>query len=374
MPWNRPTRDTLIGRAVADVEGELQNGASRVRNTLERALAIASGGLAHTQHGHLEFAARQLIIDTASDEFLVRWADIYLGENSRKAATRAELVILVTGTVASAPVPLGSTWTRADGVRFESTSAMVLPAIAPFEVLVPIQALDAGDEGNTVPGSTLALESAIPDIDADAVVQGSGSNPIGGGTDIERIADLLVRLLEHLQTPPKAGGPGDYVGWVKRLAGVTRAWELPHALGPSTVLVLFVLDTFDDEGLFTGTTFPDAGLETEATELLESLANVTAFPTAAAPLEVELNPEIRISPNTPEVQAAVTAQLQDMLLRQAGPARDLSGSTVYRWQLIQAIALAPGLSNHILDEPAADVVLVSSQLLTLGTPVYSEAT
>lgn len=370
MPFSRPTRDTLIGRTVADVEGELQNGASRVRRTLERALAIAQGGLAHTQHGHLQWAARQLIIDTAEEEFLVRWASIYLGANGRKAATKAELVIEVAGVVAEAPIPEGTVWTRADGVRFESTADAQLPADAPLEALVPIRAIEADNASNTVPGSVLTLESAVADIEADAVVQGEDSDPIGGGTDIERIEDLFARLLEHLQTPPKAGATGDYIRWAKEIAGVTRAWELPRQLGPSTVLVLFVIDTFGADGLYTSTVFPDSTAGEEATEYLSALANVTAIVTAQAPIQTTLDPQIQISPNTVSVQGAVSAQLNDLLLRQSGPAT--GGSTMRRNDMIQAIGLAAGLTDFVLTVPAGDVELAATELLTLGTPVYSE--
>lgn len=369
MPFSRPTRDELIARVVADVEAELQNGASRIRRTVERAFAVANGGLAHTQHGHLEWSSRQLIPSLADEEYLVLWADIFLGDNSRKAASKSEFTITVTGTVANAPIPSGTTWVRVDGVRFESYSAYALPSVAPLSVSVTIRAIEPGVDGNTVPGTVLTLESGVPDIVATATVEGSGSSPIGGGADIERKEDLLARLLEHLQSEPKAGAKGDYIRWAKEISGVTRAWELPGQLGPSTVVVPFVLDTFDEDGFFVSTTFPDSTLAQTVTDYLSDLANVTAIVTAQAPNEITLDPSIQISPNTVEVQAQVTAQLHDLLLRQNGP--DTSGSTVYLWQIIQAISLAPGLTNHVLVSPVADITLGVTDLLTLGTPTFA---
>lgn len=368
--FSRPTRAALVNRAVQDVEAELQNGAALIRRTLERAVAVAMGGLAHGLHGHLEWGARQLVIDRADDDVLVRWAEIFLGENARKAATKASFTIEVTGD-AEVAIPEGTRWTRPDGIVFESTADAELPADEPYEVLVPVQAVDAGNDANTIPGTTLTIESPIADVEAAAVVQGDETTAIGGGTDIERIEDLRARLLEHLQTPPRAGSAGDYVRWAKEVAGVTRAWELPRQLGPSTVLVLVAADTYDDDGYFDETVLPDGDQVDEVQAYLEARANVTAIVTVQAPTLEELDPAVQIMPNTADVQAAVTAQLQDMLLRQQGPTA--GGWTLRRNEVIQAIGLANGLDYFVLTSPAADVELDATQLVTLGTPVYTEA-
>lgn len=370
MPFSRPTRDELVVRAVQDMEAELQNGAALIRRTFERATAIVSAGQAHTLHGHIAWAARQLIIDSADEELLVRWADIYLGANGRKAATKAQFVVQFTG-LADAVIPAGTRIVRPDGVVFETLAADAIPSTPPLEADVTVEAVEAGAAGNTVPGTVLTLESPVADIDPETTVLGAGSDAIGGGADIESIPALLARLLLHLQTPPKAGGRGDYIKWALEVSGVTRAWELPLQLGPSTVLVLAVQDTFDEDGFYEGTEF--ATIDYGALlAYIEDRANVTAIVTAQAPVEVELDPDIEISPYTPAMEAAVSAQLNDLLLRQTGPQVD--GSVVYRNQLIQAIGLTPGLTNFILNTPGGDVSLAATELLTLGTPTYSEAT
>lgn len=363
-------------RVVADVEAEVQNGASLIRHTLERAMAIATAGLAHSLHGHLEFAARQVIWDRCEDEFLVRWADMFMSPNGRKQPTKASFPVQFTGTMANAPIDTGTRLVRADEVVFETLSAATLPAAAPFEVSVQVQAIESGDDGNTVPGTELTLESAVANIDATATAQGSGSQPIGGGADIERIEDLRARFLAFLQTPPKGGGPGDYEAWALEVSGITRAWELPLALGPSTVLVLVVQDTFDDDGFYASTTFPSAA-ETDAvadhirqfcpvTVGAENALGVSGL-TVQAPVAVNLDPVIALSPNTAEVQAQVTLQLQDMLLRLAAP-----GGTLRLSQIREAISIASGEEYHDLISPAADVVVASTELIVLGTPTFQD--
>lgn len=377
MPFSRPTRDRLVSRCVADVEAELQNGASLIRHTLERALATATAGLAHTQHGHLEFAARQVIWDTADDEFLVRWAEMFLAPNGRKQPTKASFPVLLTGTLAEAPIDAGTRMTRADGVVFETTAAAALPALEPFEVQVAVQAVDAGSDGNTVPGAVLTLESAVADIEPEATVVGDEAQPIGGGSDLERIEDLRARFMAHLQTPPKGGGPGDYEAWALEVEGVTRAWELPLQLGPDTVLVLFVQDVFDADGFWESTTFPSEPDALEVEDYIAARCPVTIGAenllgergiTVQAPVQLELNPTIALSPNTAEVQAEVTLQLQDLLLRSAEP-----GGTLRLSQIREAISLAPGEDFHTLVSPVADVVAEATELLVLGTPVYQDA-
>lgn len=372
MAFDRPTLSTLVGRVITDIESELQNGASLIRRTFERAVGVAIAGISHGLHGHIEWAARQLFPDRADDEFAVVWSDIHLGVNSRKPATKAELQIEIIGTVGGTIIPEGTTWVRSDGVRFESISEDSIPASAPYELILDVIAIEAGSDGNTIPGTVLSMESGIENVEPDSIVQGSGSDPIGGGADIERIIDLIARLLDQLQNPPKAGGTGDYVRWAKQVSGVTRVWELPRHLGPSTVLVLFVADVFDVDGFYESTTFPDSTFSTTVKEYIEQFSNVTAIVTAQAPVEVTLDPEIEIEPNTIDMRNAVSAQLNDLLLRQDGPSA--TGSTVYLWQVIQAISLTPNLTNHVLISPTANVDLAATELLTLGTPVYSDIT
>lgn len=371
VPFNRPTRDALVQRAVADMDSELQNGAAFIRRTFERAVAIVSAGMSDSQHAHIAYAARQLIIDTADDEILVRWADIFMGPNARKAAQKAEFSVLFTGTAGST-VPANTNLTRSDGATFETLALATIPAVPPFEISATVRAIETGDEGNTTPGTVLAFESTPPaGIDGDVTVEGSGSDPLGGGADIERIEDLRARLLEWLQDPPEGGGAGDYERWAKEVAGVTRAWELPLQYGPSTVLVLFVQDTFDADGNYSGTIFPDATSVQEVYDYIAALAPVTVALQGLfveSPVALPMNPTIAISPNNATVQAQVTQQLQDLVLREGAPDGTLRIS-----QIREAISLAADEDYHDLVSPVADIVSGANQLHTVGTITFQDA-
>jgi uncharacterized phage protein gp47/JayE len=363
MPFSRPTLRRLITRVQSDIESFLENGASRIRRSVEWVLAKAMAGLAHGLHGHIQYVSQQIVPDTADDEFAVRWAAVWGVE--RNAATFATFDIMVTGE-AEAELVAGTTLTNAAGVAYTTDDDATIPATLPFEVVVTVTAVAAGADGNAEVGATLSLASPVAGIDAEATVQGSDGDTVGGGADIESIAALKQRLLDRIQTPPSGGGPGDWVDWAKEVDGVTRAWELPNQLGPGTVVVLFVQDLFDSDGNFIDTQFPGGDAITEVQEYLESVAPVIAVPTALAPVELQLNPVIQLEPNTADVQTQVTIQLQDMLLRRASP-----GGTLLLSEIREAISIAIGETNHVVTSPSADVETDATELITLGTPVYS---
>jgi uncharacterized phage protein gp47/JayE len=211
-------------------------------------------------------------------------------------------------------------------------------------------------------------------VDAAAIVQGAGSDAIGGGSDLETPEELQARLVDFIQSPPKGGAAGDYVTWAKQVAGVTRAWELPLQLGPSTVVVLFVQDLFDADGYFVSTTFPSAGDLTEVREYIDDRKPVTVNgyePAAStyvmAPLDTAVDMTIQLYPNNATVQLQVQRQLEDLFLRAAEP-----NGTIPLSQVNEAISLATGEVDHILVTPVADLVAGAIELFTLGTITFQE--
>jgi uncharacterized phage protein gp47/JayE len=358
MAWSRPTLARLKSRILADIEAVLQNGAVYIRRSFERAIGVAMAGLAHSMHGHLGWIAKQIIIDTADDEYLVRWASIF--GQPRLQAVKAEFDITVTGT---ATLPAGYTYSSLDDVVYEVLTETDIVASG----TVTIRALNAGENGNIAPGATLTLQTPIVGISPDALVNGSGSDLIGGGSDIETINALRARLLNYIQNPPKGGASGDWVIWAKEAsASVTRAWEFANQLGPNTVLVLFVQDTFDEDGFFIDTVFPGGAEIDTVREYIDTKKNISVngyVPDdyVAAPTEQTLNPQIYMSPNTEAVQLQVTRHLQDLLLREASP-----GGTLAWSKINEAISLAQGEEDHDLTDPTEDVATTAGVLLTLG--------
>lgn len=358
MPFSVPSLKRIVRRIQYDVEGVLDNGASFLRWTVEYAFSAALGAATLGLHKHIRWGVRQLFVDSADEEFIDRIARIWLGENARIDATKASFTITVTG-LADILVPAGTVWQRDDGTEYESLAG-VNTGPDPFQVELTVRAVEAGQAGNIAPGTILSLVSPVAQLESTATVTADpGLEEVGSGTDRETDDELVVRVLERIQSPPSGGGPGDYVRWAKEVAGVTRAWEFGQYAGPGTVAVFFVRDNDAD-------LIPDAAEVAAVQSNVDDNAPIATTVTVYAPSELPLNPSIQLSPNTPEVQAQVTAQLEELLLRRAEP-----GGTLPFSQLSESVSLAQDEEDHVFVSPTADVVPAQGQLITLGTPVYS---
>jgi uncharacterized phage protein gp47/JayE len=85
-----------------------------------------------------------------------------------------------------------------------------------------------------------------------------------------------------------------------------------------------------------------------------------------APVAVPLNFTIFVTPNTADVKAAVTAELTDLLRREAVP-----GGTILLSHIREAISIATGETNHTISVPAADVAHTTGQIATMGTITWA---
>ena len=68
-----------------------------------------------------------------------------------------------------------------------------------------------------------------------------------------------------------------------------------------------------------------------------------------------------LDPFTTAVKAAVKAELQDLFLRRSEP-----GGTVYISHIREAISLAAGERNYVLNSPAADITRTAGQISVVG--------
>lgn len=351
MPFVRPTLKTLISRARSDIETRLTGAVATLRNTVEYVLALVVAGAAHGLHGHIVWLSKQLFPDTAEAELMERWAAIWGLE--RTAAVKAVLTADITGSNGST-CPDATEWTTADGVLYTQDGAAT---IAAGTATITVEANVGGADGNQDNGTTLSLVSPVAGIDSDGSVTGTTTT----GTDAETDAALSARLLERLQSPPKGGGPGDYVAWAKEVAGVTRAWEIPNGDGPGTVVVYFVRDND------AGSIIPDAGEIAAVQTYLDSVAPVTADVNVYAPTAVPLAVTLTaLTPNTAAVQTAIEDEFADYILRES----EADGVTLYVSQINEAISLAEGETDHVMSVPATDQVYTVGQIATLGTVTF----
>lgn len=351
MPFLRPDLPTLIDRGVADIESRLPGADARLRRSNLNVLARVHAGATHGLYGFLEWLARQILPDTAEDEFLDRHAAIWLRE-PRFPAEYATGPVMVTGTN-GATLPAGSLFKRSDGAIYVTDAeATIVGGTASVTMTAEL----AGQAGNTAAGSTLKIDSPEDGINAAATVAAGG---LGGGADLESNDSLRSRLLERIQQTPQGGARHDYITWAKEVPGVTRAWCFPLEMGDGTVTVRFVRD--NDTSLI-----PDAGEVAAVQAYIDEQKPVGMEAFAVAPIGVPEVFQIHIVPATSTVKAAVEASLRDLLLREAEPEGGAGEGVILLTHIREAISLAAGESDHLLVSPIADIEPTTGQMVTFG--------
>ena len=347
MPLNRPTLQALMDRAVADISSRLPGADARVRRSNLNVLSRMHSGGMHELYGELDWAARQLLPDTCDDDILLRWANIFLNV-PQKAASFAVGQVQFTGTNNSV-IAAGTLLQRSDGAEY-SVDADV--TIAASMGTAGVTAIVEGVAGNAISGTSLSLVSPIPGVNAAGTVTVDG---LTNGVDIESIASVRARLLYRLRQPPQAGADFDYVEWAQSVPGITRAWCFPKYYGSRTVGICVVTDGA------AGGLIPSPATVAAVQAYIDSVRPVTADATVFAPISDALNFTIALTPNTVVVQAAVQAELADLLSREAVP-----GGTLLLTHINQAISVATGETDHVLSVPAASVVSAPGHISVLG--------
>lgn len=366
MAFTRPTLTQIIERVKTDIKNGLGLTAI-LRRSFEEVIAKSIGGVAHTLHGHIAYAiTKKFFPDTGDEETVVRWGTLY--NLPRLEAQFAEIEIDVTATTGGSVVGGATVYVRSDGQEYTVKDSV---AIAAGETeSVTIVANDSGSGPNMDIGDEVELQSAIAGIQSTATVTGTSVS----GSEQEELEAYRTRVLERLQDPPAGGTVTDYIAFAKTVVGVTRVWVLPNFLGQGTVGLTFVRD--DEDPII-----PDASEVEEVQEAVLALQPVPADLTTFIPNETQMNPSIQLKPNTSEVQAAVEAELKDMLSREA-QVRDASDpdqvglgvqfdGTIALSLINEAISIAAGEEDHVLLSPAADVQPQSGGLVTLGTITWS---
>lgn len=207
-----------------------------IANSVLRVLADATGAVAFSVLAYLDWISKQLLPDTAEDEWLDRHANIWLknadGSVGRKAGSFASGSVSITG-IQGALLPSGSTF-QGGNITYQSVDDV---SIADGPTTVAVRAIDTGAAGNQDQGVSLSLSVAVSGVDAIATAVS-----LTGGADPESDDDLRSRVLFRIQHPPMGGDADDYVQWALSFPGVTRAWCSPNEQGVGTVTVRFMMD------------------------------------------------------------------------------------------------------------------------------------
>lgn len=356
MAFKRPTLAELIERISGDLASRIEGIAPLLRRAVARSMATTVSGAAHGLHGHLAWLADQLMPDTADIDHLERWASIW--GLTRNSATPATGTVTANGSDGSV-IPAGTLLQSAAGVEYGVDAEATISA---GSAALTVTASTPGEAGNLAAGQAISFVSPIAGVNSSATVATGG---LGGGAKIEDDDGLRARLLNRIQQPPQGGAAHDYAAWALEVSGVTRAWCYPLELGPGTVTVRIA----DDDGA--GAPIPDAATVTACQEHIDTRRPVTADVTVVAPVAVELNLTIALAPNTVAVQEAVTAEIADLLLREAEPEGGSGEGTILVSHIREAISIAAGETDHDLVSPTADVTHTIGQMAKIGTITWA---
>ena len=346
MPLDRPTLQQIIDRDKSQIATNLGQGPLLRRGVLP-AVAITLAGGSHQSYGYIDWASKQILPDTAEIEFLERIGT--LRAVTRKAGTFSTGSVVLAGTNGTV-VPLGTACQRADGWPYASTVSVTVTGSS---VTVPIQATKAGVDGNCAVSTVISLTTPISGITTSGAAASGG---LTGGSNQETDDELRARIQYAFANPPAGGSASDYVQWALQVAGVTRAWCLPSYLGAGTVGVTFALDG-DPVSII-----PTAAEVTAMQAYIVALAPITATIYAFAPTLLPVAFTIHISPDNSDLRIAVAASLDDLMLREGGPLKTIPLS-----HISEAISLTPGIYDHIVTVPSADLTFTAQQLPTVGT-------
>lgn len=131
----------------------------------------------------------------------------------------------------------GSTLTASDGTIVALVDSVTVPGVMPGsgQILGSFIAITPGTVGNLPIGTTLTWDS--PPAGADNTI--TLTVALSGGTDTESDSEVLDRIYDRLQKPPKGGANSDYKSaWAEDVAGVDVAYVYPLRGGAGSVHVV----------------------------------------------------------------------------------------------------------------------------------------
>lgn len=170
---------------------------------------------------------------------------IVFGLPSNKGGYGRNGAVAATGAAGNASGTKGITFsdglllTASDGVTtFQLQGAVTIPGIPPGtdNALAHFVAVTPGAAGNLSTGAVLRWQS--PPAGGDATV--TLTSPSQGGLDAETDRELLQRIFDRLQQPPKGGANIDYITWATEQPGVYKAYVYPRRGGTGTVDLVIV--------------------------------------------------------------------------------------------------------------------------------------
>jgi uncharacterized phage protein gp47/JayE len=297
MPFETPSLPVLIKRTQSDLASD------SLRQSDAQVLARTLSGAAFGLYGYLDWIAEQILPDTADESTLERIAALRLNQ-ARKAAVAASGSVSFTAAT-GAVLDVDTVLQSSDGRSFKVTAAGTTHAGLNTAT---VQAIDAGTLGNADAGQSLIAVQPLQGIGSTFTVLAPG---LTGGVARETLESLRARVIRSYRVIPQGGSAQDYETWSLEVPGITRAWCRGNYLGPGTVGV-FVMRDDDPQPI------PNAAQLAQVQAHIEPLRPVTADVYVLAPVMKPVAYQLRLTPDTSAVRAAVEAQLRDLHNREAG--------------------------------------------------------
>jgi uncharacterized phage protein gp47/JayE len=232
MPFSRPALTDLRRQTANDINAALPGVDALLRFSNLGIIGEVQAELADGIYGYLDYIALQSNPFTSTGEYLEGWAA--LKGVTRKAASGAIGTVTFTGTNGKT-IPAGSNLTRTDGAAYTTVADVT---IAAGTATAQIVATVGGSAGNALAGTTLFLGVGISGVSGTALA----ATDLAGGAEIEPDYELRGRMLAVYAKPPQGGSISDYGEWALEVPGVTRCWVKPNAMGPGSIVLLFMMD------------------------------------------------------------------------------------------------------------------------------------
>lgn len=359
MPLSNPSLPELRERIANDLEfrntdpasGESVDAHTPGGGYAEVANVVA--GVAHGLYANQKWIADQILIATCADEIVEQRA-------SEEGLTRLDPsfaygALKINGTI-GAVLPAGAVFQTSAGVQYRVNTETTFAAGVEYPI---VTALLPGSGGNLVPGVRLDAVLPYSGIDSFGVTI---NPPISGGADIEPIERLRARLLGHRRQPPMGGNNYDYQTWAKEAhPSVTKAWVSAHESGIGSVVVRFVCEDLTNP-------IPTAPVVITVSDYVNSkkpagLRSLLVAAPAAVPLNLVFT---SLSANTPEVHAAIEAEVTDLFRREYTPG---GPTTIPLTHVREAISRASGENDHVITL-TTNLTYTIGQYPTWGVPTW----
>ena len=296
MTYARPTFAELLARINVDL--------AVLPAPLADALAAMWAKACHSQHGHLDWIAKQASPLTCDLEYLADWATLYAVPRLQAVAARGQA--LATGTT-GAVIPADTLARAGNGLDYRVTAAATISG----STAVAMRCTTAGAATNLVSGLTLTLIDPIAQVNSTLTV---GTLGITGGADIETVDAWRLRVVEEWQAAVQYGGRSgkvaDYKAWAKAAhPSVSGALIQPQAMGPGTVLIRPICNDLVNR-------LPSSTVKSDIMAFLPGVVPAVADYRVADPIirAVAISLELTPTAYTAGNRAAITDILSDLVM------------------------------------------------------------